>query len=45
MASGKYENTNEMFLKLVKLNDEILKILTENIEEIEMISIYEVSTK
>lgn len=34
-----------MFLKLVKLNDEILKILTENIDEIEMISIYEVSTK
>lgn len=34
-----------MFLKVVKLNDQILKVFNENIDEVEMISIYEVSTK
>lgn len=43
LARTKFENTNDMYLNIVKLNDWVYTKLTENLAEMNEVSIYEVS--
>lgn len=43
LSANKYESTNDMYLNIVKLNDWLYTKLTENLAEMNEVSIYEIS--
>ena len=43
LGANKFESVNDMYVNLVKLNDWIYDKLTENLAEMNEVSIYEIS--